>query len=81
LDHQEKTQSTSHFSPPEVAFSASYRPGFSTDPEAGVQKTGQQAQVMPLMQKIQALLKDRKFEEADKVVDSLLSLISSPERK
>lgn len=198
LDHQEKTQNTSHFSPPEVAFSASYRPGFSTYPEAGtikrihavltqhdsprwisaegvnvsptgmssganmetylgqmfnhgavlvnvfswgiggeamrnnffrrategpealaaygkflqheplvetaatgfspeafqdkmhrvqkdlpawVQKTGQQALVMPQVAKIQALIKDRKFEEADKVVDNLLSLISSPEKK
>lgn len=198
LDHQEKTTTTSHFSPPEVAFSASYRPGFSTYPEAGtikqihavvaqhgspgwisgegvnvsptgmpgeanmetymarmfnhgavmvnvfswgmggetmrnnffrrategpealsayakflkheplvettatgfspeafqdkmhrvqkdlpewVQKTGQQAQVMPQVEKIKALIKDRKFEEADKVVDELLSVISVDQKK
>jgi pentatricopeptide repeat protein len=33
------------------------------------------------MEKIKALIKDRKFEEADKVVDDLLSLISSPGKK
>jgi hypothetical protein len=33
LDHKEKAHTTSHFSPPEVAFSSSYRPGFSTYPE------------------------------------------------
>lgn len=33
LDHKESSHSTSHFSPPEVAFGPSYRPGFSTYPE------------------------------------------------
>jgi hypothetical protein len=33
LDHKEKGQATSHFSPPEVAFSSACRPGFSTYPE------------------------------------------------
>lgn len=198
LDHHEKAQSTSHFSPPEVAFSASYRPGFSTYPEGAtfkeiqaalaqhgspgwisgegtnvsptgmagestmetylgrmfnhgavlvnvfswgiggeamrdnffrrategpealaaygkflrheplvasattgfsaetfqdkmhriqkdlpewVQRTGQKEQAMPRVAKIQALMKDRKFEEADKVADELLALIASPEKK
>ncbi|WP_395736134.1 hypothetical protein [Prosthecobacter sp.] len=35
LDHKEKANTTSHFSPPEVAFGTSYRPGFSTYPEGG----------------------------------------------
>ena len=33
LDPKEKSQTTSHFSPPEVAFSSAYRPGFTTFPE------------------------------------------------
>jgi hypothetical protein len=198
LDHQEKTQSTSHFSPPEVAFGADYRPGFSTYPEAytfrdiyaalaqhnapgwisaegvnvsptgmpgeptmetylgrmfnhgavlvniyswgmggeamrhnffrqatenaealaaynkflrhetlvetvatgfspeafqdkmhriqkdlpdWVQKSGQQAQVMPRIEKIKGFIKDRNFPEADKLADELLSLISGGEKK
>ena len=41
-----------------------------------VQKSGQQAQVMPLTQKLNALMKDRKWQEVDKVADELLSLMS-----
>jgi hypothetical protein len=40
-----------------------------------VQRTGKQAQAMPLAEKLQACLKDRKWLEADKVADELLSLI------
>lgn len=40
-----------------------------------VQKTGQQAQAMPLIKNIQALVKDRKWQEADKVADELLALM------
>ena len=46
-----------------------------------VQKTGQQAQVMPLTQKLDALMKDRKWQEADKVADELLALMSSEKKK
>lgn len=46
-----------------------------------VQSTGRQAQVLPLTQKLSALLKDRKFEEADKVADEILSLITHAEPK
>lgn len=35
LDHKETSHTTSHFSPPEVAFGPSFRPGFSTYPEGG----------------------------------------------
>ncbi|MCW3098222.1 MAG: hypothetical protein JWL77_3840 [Chthonomonadaceae bacterium] len=45
-----------------------------------VQKSGQQAQAMPLVQKLDALMKARKFQEADKVADELLALMS-PEKK
>ena len=38
LDPKEKSQTTSHFSPPEVAFSSAYRPGFSTYPEGSTFK-------------------------------------------
>ena len=37
-----------------------------------VQASGQQAQAMPLTQKLNALIKERKFQEADKVADELL---------
>jgi hypothetical protein len=41
-----------------------------------VRKTGQQAKAMPLVQKITALMKDMKFQEADKVADEILALIA-----
>jgi hypothetical protein len=40
-----------------------------------VRKSGKQAQAMPLVQRLQALLKDRKWLEADKVADELLALM------
>jgi hypothetical protein len=46
-----------------------------------VQKSGQQAQVMPLTQKLKALIKDKKWQEADKVADELLSLFPPGEKK
>jgi hypothetical protein len=46
-----------------------------------VQKTGQQAQVKPLMEKIKTLMKGKQWQEADKVADEILSLISSGEKK
>ena len=46
-----------------------------------VQKSGQQAQAMPLIQKLKAFIKDRKWQEADKVADELLSLMSQSEKK
>jgi hypothetical protein len=198
LDPKEKAQTTSHFSPPEVAFSSAYRPGFSTYPEGStfkniyavlaehgspgwisgegtnvsptgmpgepnmetylgrmfnhgavmtnifswgiggeskrdnffrkatestealaayakflrhetlvetastgfsasglqdkmhriqkdlpdwVKKSGQQARVMPLMQKLDTLIKDKKWQEADKVADEILALMSNGEKK
>jgi hypothetical protein len=43
---------------------------------AWVQKTGKKAQAMPLTEKLQACIKDRKWREADKVADELLSLMN-----
>jgi hypothetical protein len=40
-----------------------------------VQKSGKQAQVMPLIQKLQALIKEKKWQEADNVADQLLGLL------
>jgi hypothetical protein len=40
-----------------------------------VQRSGKKAQVMPLTEKLQAYIKDRKWPEADKVADGLLSLM------
>ncbi len=44
---------------------------------AWVQKSGKQAEAMPLVQKLQALLKQRKWLEADRVADEMLSLIKN----
>lgn len=46
-----------------------------------VQKSGEQAQATLLMQKLTTLIKERKFQEADKVADELLSLMSRIEKK
>ena len=48
---------------------------------ARVQKSGQQAQVMPRFEKIKAFMKDRKWQEADRVADELLSLLPPGEKK
>ena len=40
-----------------------------------VQKSGKQAQAMPLVQELQGFVKDRKWQEADKVADELLALM------
>ncbi len=42
---------------------------------AWVQKSGKQAEAMPLVQKLQGLLRERKWLEADRAADELLSLI------
>ena len=42
-----------------------------------IQKSGQQAQAMPLIENIKARIKDRKWQEADKVADELLALMSA----
>ncbi|MGO8751163.1 MAG: Spy/CpxP family protein refolding chaperone [Thermoguttaceae bacterium] len=41
-----------------------------------IHKSGQQAQAMPLIKNIQALIKGRKWQEADKVADELLALMN-----
>ena len=51
------------------------------DLPAWVQESGQQAKVAPLAQKLTALLKDRKFQDADKVAYEILSLMSSGKSK
>ncbi len=57
-------------------------PGFAekmhriqTELPGWVQKSGGQTQAMPLIKNIKALLKDRKWQEADKVADEFLALI------
>jgi hypothetical protein len=50
-----------------------------TDLPAWVQKSGRQAQAMPLVQKLKALTKDKQWQEADKVADEVLALIKSNE--
>jgi tetratricopeptide (TPR) repeat protein len=40
-----------------------------------VQQSGQHTRAMPLMQKIQSLMKERKWQELDKVADELLALM------
>ncbi len=46
-----------------------------------VQKTGRQSEAMPLVQKMQALIKDKKWQEVDKVADELLVLIHEKQAK
>ncbi len=48
-----------------------------------VQKNGQpaQAQAMARMEKIKALMKDKKWQEVDKVADEILALVSRGEKK
>ncbi|MCI0699532.1 MAG: hypothetical protein L0241_00405, partial [Planctomycetia bacterium] len=46
-----------------------------------VQKSGKQAQAMPLVQKMQALIKEKKWQDVDKMADEILSLISPAEKK
>jgi hypothetical protein len=43
-----------------------------------IQNSGKQAEAMPLIQKLQGLLKEKQWQEADKVADQLLKLIGSP---
>jgi hypothetical protein len=42
-----------------------------------MQKTGRQAEAMPMLQKAFALVKERKWQEADKAADALLALMKS----
>ncbi len=46
-----------------------------------VQKSGKQAQVMPLAQKLQTLIKDKKWQEADQLADELLELMKGDQPK
>lgn len=48
-----------------------------------VQETGKAAQVMPRIQRLQALIKEKKWREADRVADELLDLMEGdrPEQK
>ena len=48
---------------------------------AWVQKSGQQAKVAPLTDKLNALMKDKKWQEVDKVADEILSLLPPEEKK
>ena len=46
-----------------------------------VQQSGQQAKVQPLIRKLEACIKDRKWQEADKVADERLLLMSPGKEK
>jgi len=48
---------------------------------AWLQKSGQQRVATVLTQKLAALMKDRRFQEADNVADELLALMSREEKK
>ncbi|HEY3840364.1 MAG TPA: hypothetical protein VGL72_27510 [Bryobacteraceae bacterium] len=77
LRHQTLVEATSGFSPDK--FQSKMR-RIQTELPAWVQKSGQQAQVVPLTQKLSALLKEKKFVEADEVADQLLALMSQGQR-
>jgi hypothetical protein len=60
------------------AFSASFQEKMhriQTQLPAWVQKSGQQAKLMPLAQELQSLIKQRKWQQADEVADELLALM------
>lgn len=57
------------------AFQAKMR-RIQTELPTWVQKTGQQADVVPLVQKIKALTHDHQWQEADKTADEILALIT-----
>ena len=42
-----------------------------------IHKTGRQAKAMPLMQKIKALIKEKKWQEADKAADAILQMMNT----
>ena len=42
---------------------------------AWVQKSGRQAEAMPLMQRLQGLVRSKSWQEADKVADDVLALM------
>ena len=46
-----------------------------------MQKTGKQAEAMALMQKVKSLVKEKKWQEVDKVTDEILLLLSEGEKK
>jgi hypothetical protein len=52
-----------------------------TELPAWVQKSGKQAQVMPMTEKLQALMKDKKWQEADEVANELLDLMKNVQLK
>ena len=60
------------------AFSVSFQEKMhriQTQLPAWVQKSGQQAKLMPLAQELQSLIKERKWQQADEVADELLALM------
>jgi hypothetical protein len=72
LRGEKLVESTTGFS--SEAFQAKMR-RIQTELPDWVQKSGKQAQVMPLMQQLQTLMKDKKWQEADKLADEILSLL------
>ena len=48
---------------------------------AWIKRSRQQAKVAPLIQKLEAFMKDKKWREVDKVADELLSLMSQGEKR
>ncbi len=73
LRHQTLIETTNGFSA--NAFQDKMR-RIQTELPGWVQESGEQAQATLLTQKLDALISERKFQEADKVADELLSLMS-----
>jgi hypothetical protein len=78
LRGEKLVESTTGFS--SEAFQAKMRRIQAEAPD-WTQKSGQQAKMMPMMQKLQALVKDKKWQEADKQADEVLSLLPRVEKK
>jgi hypothetical protein len=73
LRGEKLVESASGFS--SEAFQAKMR-RIQTELPVWVRQSGRQGQVMPLTQKLQALVKDKKWRDADKLADELLTLMS-----
>jgi hypothetical protein len=77
LRHETLVEATSGFSP--EAFQVKMQ-RLQTELPAWVRKSGQQAQALPLTRQLDTLLKEKKFLEADRIADQLLSLMSGGRR-
>jgi hypothetical protein len=73
LKHEPLTETSAGFSS-EALQEKMHR--IQSDLPQWVQKTGRQAEAAPLIQKLNALMKEKRFEEADRLADEIVRLMS-----